>query len=493
MSRLGLAARAAFFASLATLIAVGVVAALWPISGMPSLAGMTWTEIALLSSTITAGVTYSLFTFTVGRRLRQVEHFLAEQSEQGDVLRRMPQLGDDEVGRIAQSVNRLLARLTTARVSMIDQHRELVATQEELRLKDALAAKSQELEARLKERALLFEILRISTTETDLQAVLDNLASRLGPALRLRQLALLVHRPGGADEFEVRSVYGFDEPDALLGRRVGSGDGLAGEVVSSRDPVVVRDVSSEPEYLAFWGHAARDGSFAAIPILHRDQYLGILALTRPPDDPLLDIEMRYLGAVADQLALALRHGHLIDELRNLSTHDELTNLANRRLLRTNLKMELERSRRFKQPLSVLVIDIDHFKKLNDRCGHLTGDAALREVAVVLESNVRRVDSVARVGGEEFVVLLPRADLYEAAAVAEKLRRQTEVHDMPGGEGQPGGHLTISLGVAQLVDGDDQRSLLGRADAALYLAKRQGRNCVAVHEGPSAAGPVLAAS
>jgi diguanylate cyclase (GGDEF)-like protein len=128
-------------------------------------------------------------------------------------------------------------------------------------------------------------------------------------------------------------------------------------------------------------------------------------------------------------------------------------------------------------VSVLAIDIDYFKALNDRHGHPVGDASLRKLAGLMTRNLRRIDTIARIGGEEFVVLLPRTNLDEATGVAEKLRSMVEGTEFPGGNGQPGGTLTVSVGVAALRPEETGADLLARADNALYEAKDRGRNCV----------------
>jgi len=472
--------------------AFGVVFAAAVSQGAAFVLGTPWPWQGWLAATALGAAVAGLLTgvvthVTLGRRVDRLAEFLEEQAGGGDALQRLPPLGSDELGRAGRAVNKLLSSMTSLRVSVIDQGRELAATQEELRLKEALAAKTGELEQRLRERALLFDVLRISASESQLRTVVAQLARRLGEALRMRELAILLREraedgAGESDErFVIRAVHGFEEPRAVLGRAVERGEGIAGEVAEAHRPVVVPDVKADPQYLAFWGEVRREGSFAAFPITHRDELIGLVALTRPPEDPLSPEEVNLLSAITDPMALAIHRGRLFEELRDLSLHDELTGLANRRLLRNRLEMELDRARRFEHPLSVLAADIDDFKLLNDRHGHATGDAALREVASTMRASVRRVDTVARTGGEEFVVLLPQAELDEAFGVAEKLRRQIEARAMPGGQEQPNGRLTISVGVAALRDGDELDELLERADRALYAAKGAGRNRV-VSEG-----------
>jgi diguanylate cyclase (GGDEF)-like protein len=214
-------------------------------------------------------------------------------------------------------------------------------------------------------------------------------------------------------------------------------------------------------------------------VVHHGRITGALVATRAETHAFSEVEAGLLEAIGDQLGLAIRHTQLFDELRRGSQQDDLTGLGNRRLLRIRLEDELLRADRFGQRVSVLAIDIDHFKALNDRHGHPTGDAALRKLAGLMTRNLRRIDTIARVGGEEFVVLLPRTSLEDAEQVAEKIRSLVEQTQFPGGAGQPGGHLTISIGVATLEQDESGPNLLARADIALYEAKDSGRNCVVI--------------
>ncbi len=437
--------------------------------------GISLTLETGLTPVITLGAA-ALITWLIaiawGRRLDQIVAFLGGQSKQAQVLKRLPPMGDDAIGQAARGVNTILAATTDASVDAIDSSLELAEKEQELELAAALLQKTTELEKRLGERALLFELLREATEKTGMDEVLPPVAGRLGEALRLRELAILV-RDG--DRFVIRAVHGFADPNALIGRFIEKGEGIAGEVTDVSEPVVIRDVRAEPGYLAFWGAADKSGGFAAVPIRHGEENLGILALTRPEEDPLTDVEIRFLTAVAATLALTIRHTALVDELRLSSTHDELTGLANRRLLSARLQREIDRAKRFETDLAVLMLDIDHFKQLNDRFGHPMGDAVLRDVARVLEEGVRSIDTVARAGGEEFVVILPRTDAEAAERVADKLRARVAAHDVAELEGKA--RVTISLGVALLMPGEIGESLLARADRALYDAKEAGRDRV----------------
>lgn len=160
------------------------------------------------------------------------------------------------------------------------------------------------------------------------------------------------------------------------------------------------------------------------------------------------------------------------ELEKAAITDALTGLFNRRRLDQAFDHELERTYRYDHPLSLILIDVDRFKAVNDTHGHQVGDQVLREFAAILRRGVRSVDTVGRWGGEEFLIICPETDLEAAMAIAEKLRTTVAEADWP-----PATHITSSFGISQFHEGDSMKDLVARADAALYRAKTSGRNRV----------------
>jgi two-component system cell cycle response regulator len=163
-------------------------------------------------------------------------------------------------------------------------------------------------------------------------------------------------------------------------------------------------------------------------------------------------------------------------LEELATTDPLTGIANRRKMTEQIAAELERARRFGHPLSVLMVDIDFFKRINDTHGHDTGDGAIVALASLLAGSLRAIDTAARFGGEEFVVLMPETDDAVAAVAAERLRAAAAALRVPA-EGGIDVTLTISIGLAAAIGDDTPSTLLIRADKALYRAKQEGRDRV----------------
>ena len=174
--------------------------------------------------------------------------------------------------------------------------------------------------------------------------------------------------------------------------------------------------------------------------------------------------------------MALVVGRLVSELRRMSRHDGLTGLLNRRAMEEALDAQARRSRRNREPFVVMMLDLDHFKAVNDRHGHAVGDRALKQVSAVLRAGVREVDRIARFGGEEFLVLLPGATLAAALPLAERLREQTAVQPLLHAGARV--EFSVSIGIAEWLGAQEDLSrLLQRADAVLYQAKHQGRNRV----------------
>jgi diguanylate cyclase (GGDEF)-like protein len=168
------------------------------------------------------------------------------------------------------------------------------------------------------------------------------------------------------------------------------------------------------------------------------------------------------------------------KLEVLSTVDEMTGLHNFRHLKSQLELEHSRASRYGTPYAIVYCDIDHFKKYNDRNGHLAGDQLLREFALIVQSSIRTTDLAARYGGEEFCIICPGVNWEGAAVVAERIRSRVEAAPLPFREGQPDGKLTVSVGVASFPgDGKTSAEILKEADAALYASKEAGRNRVTI--------------
>lgn len=221
-------------------------------------------------------------------------------------------------------------------------------------------------------------------------------------------------------------------------------------------------------------------SYVCIPIIAQGETLGMLHFQATPQHPQFsESDLSLKNTFAGQIGLSIANIRLREALRNQSIVDPLTGLFNRRYLEEILEREVRRASRSEQALGVMMLDLDYFKKFNDTYGHDAGDSVLRDVALFLKQSVRAEDIVCRFGGEEFVLILPLADLRITQARAERIR--SKLHEVTIlHEGRSLGQVTMSVGVAVLPEhGQSSRALLEAADAALYCAKREGRDRVAV--------------
>jgi diguanylate cyclase (GGDEF)-like protein/putative nucleotidyltransferase with HDIG domain len=207
----------------------------------------------------------------------------------------------------------------------------------------------------------------------------------------------------------------------------------------------------------------------------RGHYIGLVTLVRPDHDPVTEPEMRVLKLLVDQVAIGIQNARDYRDRLEQAIRDPLTGLLNRRYLYEAFATELERSARYGNAGSIVLIDVDDFKQVNDTLGHTAGDGVLCEIGRIALTTIRASDSFARVGGEEFALLLPETSQLEALIVAERVRRGVAAASI-----LPDRTVTISAGVATWPDdGSALEELEGKADAALYWAKRNGKNLCAV--------------
>jgi two-component system, cell cycle response regulator len=217
-----------------------------------------------------------------------------------------------------------------------------------------------------------------------------------------------------------------------------------------------------------------------LPLRFHDRVLGTLGFFWKRESAVTPYDLKLLETVAVHAATSLDSARMYERMEQLATTDGLTGLPNHRTFQSRLDAELARYKRLPSPISLIIMDIDHFKKVNDTFGHPVGDVVLREIGAVLAANVRDIDTAARYGGEEFALILPNTTAGGAMKFAERLRKHISKHEIP----YPGGAttVTVSLGVACFPDdGKDKPSLIKRADEALYHSKQSGRNRVTASE------------
>jgi diguanylate cyclase (GGDEF)-like protein len=268
-----------------------------------------------------------------------------------------------------------------------------------------------------------------------------------------------------------RAECGRLTPRFAAGDTVPLEAGLCARAVQSAKPALDNDVAKLPGYVAAFEETQSE---MCLPLVSGGQILGVLALESGSAGAFEAADVQPLESVADICATAIQNVNYVERLRHLAYVDALTGIFNRRFFERRIQEEIDRARRGRRSLAVLMADIDQFKKLNDEFGHLVGDEVLRQVSAALSATLRKADVVCRYGGEEFAILLPETGGENALAVAEKVRRHLETQVFTGVP-RP---VTISIGVADYPDhGTTRDALVQAADCGLYAAKEAGRNCV----------------
>lgn len=204
------------------------------------------------------------------------------------------------------------------------------------------------------------------------------------------------------------------------------------------------------------------------PLKAAGKVVGVLSLYTRSDVDVSNNLLKLLTALGNQIGMALNNARLYQQTKSISLHDPLTGLPNRRFLEIQMEKCLVAANRYGEQLSIIMLDIDHFKKFNDTYGHVEGDRLLARLGGILSRDMRGADYAFRYGGEEFLILLPETDLFMGGEAAERLRKEIELE----------AGVTVSLGVAAFGTSlQNMETLISSADAALYLAKKHGRNRV----------------
>lgn len=359
---------------------------------------------------------------------------------------------------------------------------------------DALMDANTRLQAEMRERALAQQELNVQSERMVRDLTLrSNRATNLAEMAELLQSCAAVKDACSVVNGMAPKVFPEARGALLLldsSRKILEAAANWGECILSAHELTPEDcwalrtgrthLVAAGDHTAECGHApSSQYSYICLPLLAHGEVIGVLHFQMKEAGEISQPALLMANMFAQQVALSIANIRLRDALRNQSIRDPLTGLYNRRYLEEMMERETRRAIRTNHGLGVLMLDLDHFKKFNDTYGHDAGDAVLRETGSLLLRSVRAEDIVCRFGGEEFVVILPLADLTVTQARAESIRSQLReisvVH-----QGRALGRITVSVGVAELPQhGANAKELLESADAALYQAKREGRDRVAV--------------
>jgi len=329
-----------------------------------------------------------------------------------------------------------------------------------------------ELRNRIDQLSALYRISNLASEVGAIGATLNSMLEIAGEVIPQGQSAILL-----LDESErhLRVAAGQGYQAAVRFLEIPVGQGVTGRCAETGLTQIVHDIArleNDDEYIPGVPGARSE---VAVPLIADGRIIGVFNAESVEPDAFADEHVQTLTVIARQAATVIRSAQLLEETRRLAITDALTGLFNRRHFNQQLEENVGRATRYEEPLALVFLDVDHFKSVNDKFGHQAGDRCLQALARTLRDSVRDSDQIARIGGEEFAILLIRADRELALSIAERLRNR--IDDLVLEEDPPlPVDLTASLGVAFLrEDGDDPKTLMRAADRALYTAKRLGRN------------------
>ena len=350
---------------------------------------------------------------------------------------------------------------------VISSLRARVNIEERNRAEEQLRKQSAELKETNSELLAFYEVSSAISRTMDMNELLSivlNTVTGLG--------VLNIERKGGifiieGDKMKLVSHLGHSKAFLDLHKDMKIGDCLCGIVAETGEILISENSAEDIRHTIVYPDAVPHGHII-VPLKAINKLAGVLYLYLAPDFKIDERKVKMLVSLGNQIGMAIDNARLYEETKSLSLQDPLTGLANRRFMEIVMDRSFTRAKRYGHLLSVIMLDIDYFKKYNDTYGHSAGDQLLVDIAKIISGEMREVDVIVRYGGEEFLVMLPETEAEKAREAAERIRKAVE--------SKVG--VTVSLGVASYnKEMQTKEDLINRADMALYLAKQNGRNRV----------------
>jgi diguanylate cyclase (GGDEF)-like protein len=329
------------------------------------------------------------------------------------------------------------------------------------------------------ELAILHDVAKALTSSLNLDSILKTIMEKVAAYFRPDTWSLLMTDDEHHELYFAIAIG--DASESLKSVRLRIGEGIAGWVAEHGKPLVVPDVtkderfSSRVDEMTKW----KTKSILCVPLSSKNRVLGVIQLVNVDMTSFGNDQFMLLQALADYAAIAIDNAHAVEKIQELTITDDCTGLYNARHLYNTIESEVYRSTRFGYEFSILFLDLDHFKLVNDVHGHLIGSRLLCEIGTTIKSHLRLIDYAFRYGGDEFVVLLPQTNKTSSLVVARRLRdilRNTYFHM---GEGLDL-NVRASMGVASFPDdAKNAHDLIRQADEMMYTIKNTSRDAFAV--------------
>ncbi len=337
-----------------------------------------------------------------------------------------------------------------------------------------LSQKTGYLKEAVEDLKLLQEVSKEITSKLKISELLPAIMDAFVKAGQVKKGSIMLFDKK-KDVLKIKAARGVSKR-AIENIELHAGEGVAGRVVQTGQSVLINDTTTAGLYKDFFEQPEKSRpreTLLCLPLIFKDEVLGVVTLdSKLSGEQFIRNDERLLSILASQAAVAINNARMY----KMAITDPLTDLYVSRFFLTRLEQEIEKAKRYKGKFSLLFLDIDHFKKFNDRYGHQMGDKALIHLANIMEKTTRSADICGRYGGEEFVILLPETPKNKAAVLARRLRKKvSESGFRVKGKRYK---ITVSIGVAEYTPGVDKvQKIIKKADKKLYMAKKQGRNRV----------------
>lgn len=331
----------------------------------------------------------------------------------------------------------------------------------------------------IQELTIFHEVAKALTSSLNLDSILQTIMEKVAEYFRPDTWSLLMVDED-SDEMYFAIAVG-DAAGALKNVRLKVGEGIAGWVARNGESLIVPDAYTDPRFAKTIDEKTKfqTRSIICIPLKSKQRVLAVIQLINVPMDNFGDNELFFLQAICDYAAIAIDNARAVERIQELTITDDCTGLYNARHLYKTLETEVYRSSRFGYEFSILFIDLDHFKSVNDTHGHLVGSKLLAEIGYLIKAQLRLIDFAFRYGGDEFVVLLPQTGKDQALVVAKRLRDGLRASSFCREEGL-NLNVRASIGVATYPhDARSAHDVIRQADGMMYMVKNSTRDNIGI--------------